>query len=135
MSSLLGPTDPAPLIRPWSACLLFGLALGGDASAAEARLRWDAVVDPRVARYEIYVGEASGAYGRSLAVTEATALVWGLLPQRMYFFSVRACDQAGLLCSALSNEVIGLDADGDGVLEELCWACLPGKGGWRAVVE
>jgi hypothetical protein len=110
------------------------MAVAGDGASAEVYLRWDAVANPRVTRYELFFGEASRWYGDPIATTETTAIVRGLTSRRLYFFAVRACDQAHT-CSDFSNEVIGIDGDSDGLFEEFCWLCLPHWGGWRILLD
>ena len=95
---------------PWLSFLLLAAAIWGQpaagaAAAAAVRLAWDAVVDARVAVYQLHVGTASGRYDRRLT-TPATAIdVADLAPGVRHFFAVRACTAGGSLCSGFSDEI------------------------------
>lgn len=72
---------------------------------ANVDLTWDPVNDERVALYELWYGEVSGAYDRTIDAVENSACVVDLEPGQAFFFAVRACNADRSLCSGFSNEV------------------------------
>jgi hypothetical protein len=89
--------------------LLVGLLVacgGGGGATATTVLSWDAVADPNVAGYRLYVGTAPGSYdqpGTSVGYHHSHAVA-GLSNQTTYYFAVTAYDFLGNE-SAFSNEV------------------------------
>jgi len=72
---------------------------------SQLTLAWDANVEPTLAGYKLYVGEASGVYGSTIDVGNVTSVtVTTLQAGHLYFFAVSAYDQAGVE-SGFSNEV------------------------------
>ncbi len=81
------------------------------AAAAALSMQWDPVTDdPRVAYYEVHVGEASGQYDTyvtadAYGAATNTATFPNLQSGLTYYFAVRAKDATGLLESTFSNEI------------------------------
>ena len=104
------PTGRRLYDRRWrgrhaAAVLCLALLALDSPKAAEIGLAWDAVDDPRVARYQLHHGLASGDYDSRVEATKTTAVVSGLQAGRRYYFAVRACAADGVTCSGFSNEV------------------------------
>ena len=92
------------MVRAFAVGCLY-LFAAGVSRAAEIRLAWDPVDDPRVAGYQVHHGPASRDYSDRLDATGPEAVVGGLEPGRRYYFAVRACAADGVTCSGFSNEV------------------------------
>ena len=105
---------------------MLALALVGEC-AAEVRLAWDPVADSRVPLYQVHYGITSGSYAQQQEVTGTTAVVSPPEPCQTYYFAVRACMADRTTCSGFSNEVSAID--------DAYWACLPSRGGWRAILR
>jgi hypothetical protein len=72
----------------------------------QVTLEWDPTTDPDLAEYKLYVGTATGVYGRWISVGLATSYpVSDLLGGHTYYFAATACNTAGAE-SAKSNEVV-----------------------------
>jgi len=79
---------------------------GGDDGSTTTTLTWDAVADPDVAGYRVYVGTDSGTYAHpAVSVGDTVSYeATGLKQQTTYYFAVTAYDYMGRE-SAYSNEV------------------------------
>lgn len=75
------------------------------AHAAVVTLAWDAVPDPEVTGYKVYVGTASGTYGTPIDCKNVTTCaVNGLHLGTKYYFAATAYAASGIE-SGYSNEV------------------------------
>jgi hypothetical protein len=75
------------------------------ANNSQVTLAWDANVEPTLAGYKLYVGDASGVYAATIDVGNVTsATVTTLQAGHLYFFAVSAYDQDGVE-SGFSNEI------------------------------
>ncbi len=80
----------------------------GLARAGSATLAWDPVPDTDVAGYKVYYGTSSGTYPNVVDVGNATTYTFtNLTDCILYYFAVKAYDQAGNLSVAYSNEISG----------------------------
>jgi len=122
---------------------LLALAAMGACHSGEVSLHWESVNDPRIASYEVHFGNAPNSFGRYLSTTDTSALVSGLEPGWKYYFAARSCTEGKTLCSGFSNMVCSvipyvphesgdecMDA-GDSILQ----TALPGRGGWRVILQ
>ena len=98
------------------------LVLATSAEAQSVGLAWDRNPESDVAGYLIQFGNASRQYNQAVDVGSATEWrVRGLLPDRTYYFAVRAYSRTGLM-GPPSGEVVtfvpghprGVDFSGDG---------------------
>jgi Fibronectin type III domain len=73
-------------------------------SAGTVTLAWDAVTDPSLDGYKVYVGTQSGVYERTISAGSVTSYtVAGLTTRTTYYFAVTAYNSAGE--SSPSNEI------------------------------
>ena len=73
-------------------------------SAGTVTLAWNAVTDPSLGGYKVYVGTQSGVYEKSISVGKLTGYtVDGLTTRTTYYFAVTAYNSGGE--SPTSNEV------------------------------
>ena len=85
------------LLGPLLVLLLFsGYICPEYGYGAQVKLAWDPNVEPEVAGYKVYVGEASGAYSRAIDVGNAAeCTVPDLEDGKIYYFSVTAYSVTG----------------------------------------
>ncbi len=77
--------------------------------AGSATLRWDPVADPDLAGYRVYWGTAPGSYPNNADAGSATTYtITSLTDCTVYYFAVKAYDQAGNVSAAYSNELSGM---------------------------
>ncbi|WP_295883582.1 PKD domain-containing protein [uncultured Thiohalocapsa sp.] len=84
-----------------AACILFPKL----APSAEVTLEWDAVNDPRVASYSVYIGKEAGVYDEARQSPSTRLTVDGLDEGATYHFAVKACNLDETLCSEFSEEI------------------------------
>jgi hypothetical protein len=97
--------------RITSALLMLGafVLAAGSASAGTVTLNWNPVPDTDLAGYRVYYGPSSGSYPSSVDVGNTTsATINNLTDCTLYYFAVKAYDQAGNLSAAFSNELSGM---------------------------
>ena len=72
----------------------------------QVTLEWDPVTQSNLAGYKLYVGTASGVYGRSISAGLTTSCVVNdLLGGHTYYFAATASNTSGVE-SAKSNELV-----------------------------
>lgn len=77
--------------------------------AGSVTLSWDAVTDSDLAGYRLYYGTSPGNYPNNTDVGNVTtATVNNLTDCTLYYFAVKAYDQAGNLSTSYSNELSGM---------------------------
>ncbi|HEU5180393.1 MAG TPA: fibronectin type III domain-containing protein [Candidatus Polarisedimenticolia bacterium] len=77
--------------------------------AGSATLSWDPVADPDLAGYRVYWGTSPGNYPNNADAGNATTYtIPSLTDCTVYYFAVKAYDQAGNLSAAFSNELSGM---------------------------
>lgn len=120
-ATLLRQADRSSSDRRWSSALLllaitaFMNACGGGGpspagssdgptSSGSATLSWDAVMDPNLAGYRVYIGTASGAYVQSVPLGNVTTYAVTGLSSGTWYFAATAYDVNGGE-SIHSNEV------------------------------
>ncbi len=80
----------------------------GRALAGTATLAWDPVPDTDVTGYKIYYGTSSGTYPNVVDAGNVTTYSLTTLTDcTLYYFAVKAYDQAGNISVAYSNEISG----------------------------
>ena len=92
----------------FTACLVLIItsALSSYDSVAQIKLAWDPNIEPDIARYKVYYGTASRAYGTPIDVGNVTTYTLiGLTQGVTYYIAVTAYDRNNE--SGFSNEVSG----------------------------
>ncbi len=82
------------------------LTFAGAAAAADARLSWTAVNDPRPITYELHYGPSATGFEQQLDTDAAFVVVPDLAQGEAYAFAVRACVTDAALCGEFSPSLV-----------------------------
>src|SRR5262245_10360074 len=96
----------AACFRIASFAILVGVSSPALAQTQDLRLAWDAVDDPDIDHYNVYIGTAPGSHDvvvQRVAATQQTS-IFAATPGVLYYFAVSATNTAGLE-GPLSDEI------------------------------
>jgi hypothetical protein len=124
------------LLGPLLVLLLFsGYVCPEYGYGAQVKLAWDPNVEPEVAGYKVYVGEASGAYSRAIDVGNAAeCTVPDLEDGKTYYFSVTAYSVAGEESGFAAEASYNVPGDAGGGSGDAPGAAGGGSGGGNCFI-